>query len=306
MASPGSDIHERTSSVQVNATSESYYRCQLQEWKDLARWRQDNKYIISGYRTPSGSFWKSLESLTHIHNETVNVYSHLLGGFLFLGLFFYVLWKINQQYTTIRHVDYIVFVAFFVGIITCFFLSAFFHTIANHSETVAARGVQLDYAGIVLLMWGAVMPSIYYGFYCDPKLQKVYWIVLSSVAFGYVLVTFNRRLQSSQLRPYRAVMYTALGVSATIPIVHGVLIHGWEIQNKRISFTYVFLTAGLDLVAAVIYSIRFPERWHPIRFDIYGQSHQLLHVIVVLAGLIYLVGLLRAVSFAHSQRGQCV
>ena len=48
MASPGSDTHKRTSAVQVNATSESYH-CQLQEWKDLARWRQDNEYIISGY-----------------------------------------------------------------------------------------------------------------------------------------------------------------------------------------------------------------------------------------------------------------
>lgn len=91
MARPGSDTHKRTSAVQVNATSESYC-CQLQEWKDLARWRQDNEYIISGYRTPSGSFWKCLESLKHILNETANVYSH---------------------YTTIRRVDYIVFVAFF-------------------------------------------------------------------------------------------------------------------------------------------------------------------------------------------------
>jgi adiponectin receptor len=305
MASPGSDILKQTSAIQVNAGPESYYRYHLQEWKDLAGWRQDNEYITSGYRTPSGSFQKCLGSLKHIHNETVNVYSHLLGGFLFLGLFFYVLWKISRQYTTIRRVDYIVFMAFFVGIITCFFLSALFHTIANHSEIVAARGVQLDYVGIVLLIWGAAMPSVYYGFYCNPNLQKVYWIVLSSVAFSCILITFNPRFQSSQLRPYRAVMYTALGVSTTIPIVHGILIHGWEIQNQRISFTYVFLTAGLDLVAAVIYSIRFPERWHPIRFDIYGQSHQLLHVIVVLAGLIYLVGLLRAVSFAHSQRGQC-
>jgi adiponectin receptor len=70
------------------------------------------------------------------------------------------------------------------------------------------------------------MPSIYYGFYCDPNLQKVYWIVMSSVAFGCIFVAFNTRFQSSQPRPYRAIIYTALGVSATIPIVHGILIHG--------------------------------------------------------------------------------
>jgi adiponectin receptor len=100
-------------------------------------------------------------------------------------------------------------------------------------------------------------------------------------------------------------MYTALGVSVVIPMVHGILIHGWDLQNQRISLMHVFLTGGIDLVAAMIYSIRFPERWYPIRFDIYGHSHQLLHVLVVLAGLIYLVGLLGAVRFAHSQHGQC-
>jgi adiponectin receptor len=198
MASPSSDTTEQTA-IQVSATPENYYRHQLQEWKDLARWRQDNEYIISGYRASSGSFWNCLESLKHIHNETINVYSHLAGGVLFLSLFFYVLWKIGHHYTTIQRVDYIVFVAFFVSITTCFFLSAYFHTIANHSETVAACGVQLDYAGIVLLVWGAAMPSVYYGFYCDPNLRKVYWIVSSSIAFGCLLVTFNRRFQSSQL-----------------------------------------------------------------------------------------------------------
>ena len=155
-------------------------------------------------------------------------------------------------------------------------------------------------------MQGAAMPSIYYGFYCDRNLQKVYWIVLSSIAFGYILVTFDRRFQSSQLRSYRAIIYTTLGVSATIPVVHGILIHGQRIQNQRTSLVYIFLTAGMDLIAAVLYSTRFPERWYPIRFDIYGHSHQLLHIIVVLAGLVYLVGLLRAISFAHSQHDQCV
>jgi adiponectin receptor len=300
MASPGSDILEQTS---ANGGLESHYSYHLLEWKDLPGWQQDNKYIKSGYRAPSGSFRKCLGSLKHIHNEMVNVYSHLLGGFLFLGLFIYVLWKINHHYTMVRDMEYVVFTTFFAGIVLCFFLSAFFHTITSHSEIVAARGVQLDYIGIVLLIWGAVMPSIYYGLFCNPSLQKTYWIVVSSVAFVCILITFSQTFQ--QLRLYRAILYTALGVSTTIPIAHGILIYGWEIQNQRMGFTYVFSTAGLNLIAAVIYSIRFPERWHPIRFDIYGHSHQLLHIIVVLAGLIYLVGLLRAVNFAHSQPGKC-
>lgn len=49
-----------------------------------------------------------------------------------------------------------------------------FHTISNHSAKVAAFGNQLDYLGIVILMWGSTIPTIYYGFYCDKKLQVLY------------------------------------------------------------------------------------------------------------------------------------
>jgi len=43
-----------------------------------------------------------------------------------------------------------------------------FHNISNHSPKVQTFGIQLDYLGILVLMWGSTIPSIYYGFYCDP------------------------------------------------------------------------------------------------------------------------------------------
>ncbi|KAG9229365.1 hypothetical protein BJ875DRAFT_387512, partial [Amylocarpus encephaloides] len=51
----------------------------------------DNKYITSRYRPLSRSFRKCLRSLKYLYNETVNIYSYLLGTILFLGLFLYVL-----------------------------------------------------------------------------------------------------------------------------------------------------------------------------------------------------------------------
>lgn len=56
-----------------------------------------------------------------------------------------------------------------------------FHVIANHSPGVQKIGNQLDYLGIVILMWGSTVPSIYYGFYCDPKLQQIYWFNVRNI-----------------------------------------------------------------------------------------------------------------------------
>ena len=39
---------------------------------------KDNRHVQSGYRVDMG--WRrSCESLCHLHNETINVWSHLLG-----------------------------------------------------------------------------------------------------------------------------------------------------------------------------------------------------------------------------------
>jgi len=61
-----------------------------------------------------------------------------------------------------------------------------FHIVANHSEEIAIRGNQLDYLGVVILIWGSTIPSVYYGFYCDPKLQILYWVVVSCLQFFYL------------------------------------------------------------------------------------------------------------------------
>jgi adiponectin receptor len=57
-------------------------------------------------------------------------------------------------------------------------MSATFHAISNHSHEVAKFGNQLDYVGIVFLIAGSFVPSIYYGFYCELKLQRVYWAMV--------------------------------------------------------------------------------------------------------------------------------
>lgn len=40
-------------------------------------------------------------------------------------------------------------------------------------------GLQLDLQGIIILMWSATIPLIYYAFPYDSKLQAIYWSVVS-------------------------------------------------------------------------------------------------------------------------------
>ncbi|CAK8539621.1 unnamed protein product [Lathyrus sativus] len=68
---------------------------QLVEYHSLPAFLRDNEYILGHYR----SEWpmkQVLLSIFTIHNETLNVWTHLIGFFLFLALTIYTAMKIPQ------------------------------------------------------------------------------------------------------------------------------------------------------------------------------------------------------------------
>lgn len=152
----------------------------LLRWNELPSWLKDNHYIRAHYRPASNSYFRSFQSLFYLHNESVNIHSHLLGAFLFLFISFTVY---AFEVHSVSAADIAAFGCFFLGAVLCLGMSATYHTVSNHSPPVAQLGNQLDYVGIIALITGSFVPSVYYGFYCDPILQKIYWGMVSSPAF---------------------------------------------------------------------------------------------------------------------------
>jgi adiponectin receptor len=50
---------------------------------------RDNEFILRGYRIGFNTKAKIIKSLFMLHNESVNVWSHLIGVFVFIALFIY-------------------------------------------------------------------------------------------------------------------------------------------------------------------------------------------------------------------------
>ena len=59
------------------------------------KYLQDNEFIHTGYRLYFNSFRKIIRSLFMWHNESINVWSHLLGFLLFLSILVYTLFFIS-------------------------------------------------------------------------------------------------------------------------------------------------------------------------------------------------------------------
>lgn len=148
-------------------------------WHEIAPWQQDNQYITSGYRPQSNSYCKSWKSLLYIHNETVNIYTHLVGAVLFFVASYFLYSELEPRYETASREDVYVFSCFFLGAVACLGMSGTYHTIQNHSHEVAIWGNKLDYLGIVFLIWGSFIPVLYYAFDKEPGLMKTYWTMVS-------------------------------------------------------------------------------------------------------------------------------
>lgn len=291
-------------------------------WDQVPRWQQDNHYIHGGYRRVSASYRRSFASIWYLHNESVNIWTHLLPAALTIPAGWWLHRTLKPRYEQASARDVAAFSCFFLGAALCLGMSATYHTISNHSPEVNRIGNQLDYVGIVLLISGSFVPSIYYGFWCYPKLQMVYWSMICVLGAICAVVSILPRFRTPTWRPFRATMFVGMGLSAIFPVLHGLQIYGPSKLEDRIGLSWLVLQGVLYILGATIYAVRLPfplpvgysqhtellqarvpEKWYPGRFDVFGSSHQVFHILVVLAALSHLRGLLKAFDFRHSISG---
>ena len=116
-------------------------------------------------------------------------------------------------------------------------------------------------------------------------------------------------------------MFVAMGLSAVFPVLHGTELYGIQEMRGRIGLTWLVLQGFLYILGAGLYAVsfeenhmvdketddgvqaRWPERSSPGSFDIWGGSHQIFHVLVVMAAASHLYGLLKAFDYHHGPEG---
>ncbi|KAI0201727.1 hemolysin-III related-domain-containing protein [Astrocystis sublimbata] len=216
--------------------------------------------------------------------------------YLALPLHFYEHEYLRQHNAHVE--DVLVIAIYCLGVAVCFMLSA------THSLTSLCN--KLDYVGILVLMWGAGIPTIYFGFLCSPTLRLLYWTMTSTTASSCGFLTLDPHFSSPKFRNWRACLYAGFGLSSVVFIAHGVLVYGWELQRSRMSLVWMSWMAASNLVGACIYAARIPERWAPYRFDLFGASHQIFHVAVLIAAWIHYCGLVEAFHGLRSGNDTCI
>ncbi|KAI8372253.1 hemolysin-III related-domain-containing protein [Choanephora cucurbitarum] len=288
-----SDSEDRTTLLPKNKSHKL-----ILSWHEIPSWMQDNVFITDGYRRQTNSYVECLKSLFYLHNESVNIWSHLLAFMLFVGFAVQFVWT-KPFVDTLTAFDYTYFFVFILGACACLGLSASFHCFACHSEPVAATWNRCDYAGITCLIVGSFFPVVYYGFHCHHIFQVIYLTTIVILGSITAAITLMKHFRSPAYRWVRACLFMALGLFGLIPTLHGIWVYGLNNSFKTVSLGHMILMACTYIAGAIIYGCRFPERTMPGKFNYFGSSHQIFHVCVVIAVISHYLGVMSAMSFWH-------
>ncbi|TPX55760.1 hypothetical protein CcCBS67573_g09426 [Chytriomyces confervae] len=304
--SPKEGSNSPNSSCALNAIH-SRQKPQLLMRESMPDWYQHEPFIWSGYRPITPSVTVCLRSWTYLHNESGNIYTHLFGAILFVAMLGYS-WghlAVLEGLTGVTWQDYLIFATLHVGIASCFALSTMFHTLCCHSKEINRACLRADYAGIVFQIGGCFVSSVYYAFYCNKPVQLAYLGMIFTSGAATIFCNVSSRFMKPKYAILRLFLFVAFGFLGLIPIGHSSVLYGFEFTNRSIAFNYVLLMAMFNLSGSVIFHCRIPERFYPGRFDYFGQSHQIMHVCIILGALSHYFGISESFRFWHLQNGMC-
>jgi predicted membrane channel-forming protein YqfA (hemolysin III family) len=89
------------------------------------------------------------------------------------------------------------------------------HVTWNLSPSAASFGNRLDFGGIVLLMWGASLPSIHFAFACDPMMKIIHWCFVRLSTTSTAACELNNsdpKLTKFRYRQVQADAYCSLSI----------------------------------------------------------------------------------------------
>lgn len=272
----------------------------LYDFHEIPVWQKDNEYILKGYVKETNSYKHIFLSLFFLHNETVNIYTHLLPGILCFALIVSTLEiSLFKKFSTTTLTDYLMINYFFLGAFTCFMMSASFHCLKAHSEKVAIFGNKLDYLGIVALIVSSMISLLFYGFYDSFKTFLFFGSITTLLGIICTVISLNDKFRAREWRAKRATMFVIFGLSAVLPLFYGLATYGYQKTCAKIGFNWVLLEGVFYITGASLYGLRYPEKRFPGKYDFFFNSHQIFHVLVIAGASSHYIGLVKSYEYVH-------
>jgi len=240
-------------------------------------------YILKGYRVDHR--WSdAAASLFTLHNETWNVWSHLV-------LFLFFLWRtvvflFHPGYSA-SWLDKLPFIVFLLSVQVCALASVAFHLFSCVSEKASLKLCACDFAGILILIGGSYISGLYYGFFCMQLMRHIYIGVITAVTVFGAYCSCCSWFYTYEFRHLRIGVFGGLAGLGIVPTIHWVLTNDFHGDGRGVLLHGIVAMYSLYACGLIFYVSRFPERHFPGLFDIFLSSHQIWHLFVALGAYVF-------------------
>lgn len=226
-------------------------------------WRE-NRFIIKGYRFYN-SHQKSALSIVNWygwHNETSNIWTHLLGGLYLLYLAFFdfphsQVWDSEQVPLPAK---FIVYIFLFAGI-KCLFASVFWHTFNGTTAlNLRSKFACVDYSGITLLITASIMTAEFVTMYDNKFCLYLYMLVSSVLGMFGIFMNWSPMFDRPEARPLRIKFFVLLSTMGFLSVFQ----LAWEKSWAYTSWLMLPVTKKSlvwYLIGVFFYGSFIPERF---------------------------------------------
>mmetsp|Transcript_68061 Transcript_68061/g.153990 ORF Transcript_68061/g.153990 Transcript_68061/m.153990 type:complete len:435 (-) Transcript_68061:267-1571(-) len=156
---------------------------------DVPQWQR--RPFIRGFYRPDLAPFQCVQSLAYTHNESGNIWSHLIGS----GVAIYFLcWNsaIDSATPGLLESAPMVRRTFLILAFCCFFMSSIYHCgNCSKSESTCALLLTGDVSFVSLMILASFYGGVFFGFACFPEERQIYSTmieILSVVAIGISVV----------------------------------------------------------------------------------------------------------------------
>lgn len=257
----------------------SYYACSqaaaarpgVYSFTDAPAVLRFNKFVRSGYRA-GYTYRQCCTSVLRWHNETGNIWTHLLPALLLLALL------AGGQLQAWRGAR-AAFLLNVGSIAACFLGSVAFHTFMAHHHHYH-RWLCLDVCGVLLVLVGGGHMVLWWGLYCHPTAR----VALTLLYYGVGVLCVRAALTARSALGRGLPMLALLLVRLSAFVARGLL------EPPSQALLHYAAMEACSLAGGLVNVLRIPERWlqpadpgKAAPLDHLLNSHQIMHVLVAAA-----------------------
>ncbi|KYQ96643.1 putative basic-leucine zipper transcription factor [Tieghemostelium lacteum] len=275
--------------------------------------QKENPYIQSGFREhTNGSFWNCTKSIFQLHNDTFNIWTHLLGALYYLC--FIINWlllentdtnnNINNNNNTSSNNSTLPKIYLFYYLLSCFFCftaSTIYHTYRSHSIQVFKRTLMFDVSAIALVILAAVNLILNAELQCYPTVRRLY--LFSFLFLIFLAIYMLPIMMRNKKYTMRTAIFSTLALQGLASHLLKIYLNQSISENDLKVTVLLLLSYTLFGMGLTIRRLQIPEKLQSHTFDIYLSSHQIFHVLVLLGTISILYAFKD--SYIYQQNKEC-